>query len=192
MSVTIKPLSPYVLPLFSKLNGKLIQILHENNALGTIPTYNVKNDEMIKANVAAFKKNTDNTFSENLINFYRPQNEQLVGLDNNIIRFICEGGTVTSFQQGDLYILRKVGVASYILNALHHDTVEYNIMGGVPPSIALYAAVIKQINYDQNSNREASFVGSSSATSSSEDGERHCHRRPRRRRKKHQGELKLI
>ena len=33
---------------------------------------------MIKANVAAFKKNTDNTFSENLINFYRPQNEQLV------------------------------------------------------------------------------------------------------------------
>ena len=78
MSVTIKPLSPYVLPLFSKLNGKLIQILRENNALGTIPTYNVKNDEMIKANVAAFKKNTDNTFSENLINFYRPQNEQLV------------------------------------------------------------------------------------------------------------------
>ena len=111
------------------------------------------------------------------------QRIQKVGLGDDI-RFICEGGTVTSFQQGDLYILRKVGVASYILNALHHDTVEYNIMGGVPPSIALYAAVIKQINYDQNSNREASFVGSSSATSSSEDGERHCHRRPRRRRKK--------
>jgi hypothetical protein len=59
--------------------------------------------------------------------------EKIQKVGNDIIKFICEGGTVVSFQQGDLYIMRKVGVAAYILTALHHENLHYNIEGGVPP-----------------------------------------------------------
>ena len=95
------------------------------------------------------------------------------------VSFICEGGAITSFRQGDLYSLRQTGVADFIMKALHQDDIEIAICGGVPPCISLFAAVIESINVSEEEIRAAAFP-SSSGTSSSEDAEKGDKRARRR------------
>ena len=95
------------------------------------------------------------------------------------INFICEGGAITSFRQGDLYSLRQTGVADFVMKALHQDDIEIAICGGVPPCISLFAAVVERITISVEEIRPAAFP-SSSGTSSSEDGDKR-EKRARRR-----------